>query len=362
MGTTNHGSDRRPGIEPPVSLGAERVRHPGGIQDHLARKVAECGGRTGAALELAVELGNALPRPMEGRTLELWDCLATIGAGNLTVARVVEPHLDAVAILAQSPATGTAHSGAVPDGSTWGVFAAEAREHNLVARRGGNAWTLHGRKPWCSLAGRLSHAVVTAHTDSGRRAFLVELGSPGVVVSAGQWGALGLADVDSSPVQFDSVPAVPLGPAGWYFSRPGFAWGGVGVAAIWFGAATAIARRIYAHSLSRDPDQIALMHLGQTDVALASARNALVLAADIADGAGGGSGQVLAAARARAAVVRAAEEIQTIAAHAMGPAPLAFDKEYATRTADLQLYLRQDHAERSLADIGRRLIQDGARW
>jgi hypothetical protein len=38
--------------------------------------------------------------------------------------------------------------------------------------------------------------------------------------------------------------------------------------------------------------------------------------------------------------------------HALGPAPLAFDEDHARRVADLELYLRQHHAERDLARLG----------
>ena len=39
--------------------------------------------------------------------------------------------------------------------------------------------------------------------------------------------------------------------------------------------------------------------------------------------------------------------------HALGPAPLAFDADHAARVADLEIYLRQHHAERDVAALGR---------
>ena len=39
--------------------------------------------------------------------------------------------------------------------------------------------------------------------------------------------------------------------------------------------------------------------------------------------------------------------------YALGPAPLALDPVHAARVADLTLYLRQHHAERDLAALGR---------
>ena len=59
------------------------------------------------------------------------------------------------------------------------------------------------------------------------------------------------------------------------------------------------------------------------------------------------------AARVRAVVAGAAQEVLTRVGHALGPGPLAYDAEHAARVADLTLYLRQHHAERDLALLGR---------
>ncbi len=50
-------------------------------------------------------------------------------------------------------------------------------------------------------------------------------------------------------------------------------------------------------------------------------------------------------------VADAAETVLREVGHALGPAPLAFDEEYARRVADLTLYVRQHHAERDLAAL-----------
>lgn len=328
----------------------------------IAARALECAGGIEPALALAISLGQELPYPMEGRTLQLWESLATLGACSLSVGRSIEPHLDAVSILHQ------ARQQSQPEeleqltaagNSCWGVFAAEGKDHHLRAHRQGSGWILTGTKPWCSLAGRLSHAIVTARTDNGRRAFAVNLKDPGVSAVAAGWVALGLPEVTSGPVSFEHVPAVPVGAPGWYFARPGFAWGGAGVAALWFGAATAVARRVYAHCAGREPDQIALLQLGLVDGHLTAARNALAMAARQADSDAHTAGASLSAARARAAVVHASEAILELASHAMGPEPLAFDADHAARVADLTVYLRQDHAERSIAAIGQQLLAPG---
>ncbi len=70
----------------------------------------------------------------------------------------------------------------------------------------------------------------------------------------------------------------------------------------------------------------------------------------------------LLAKRVRATVARAVDEVLARAGRALGPAPLALDAAHAKRVADLQLYVRQHHAERDLASLGRALADGGESW
>jgi alkylation response protein AidB-like acyl-CoA dehydrogenase len=323
--------------------------------DTLHNTALDCHGDVASILDLARSLGRTAPQPQNGHTLDLWQSLATLGAADLMVARIIEPHLDALAILDQAGLSSLA-----PVGSTWGVFAAQRPGEILLATPVGGEWRLNGSKPWCSMAGALSHALLTARTDQGMQLFAIELQSPGVSPEGRPWRAVGLPKVPSEGLALVDVPAVPVGEPGWYVQRPGFSWGGIGVAAIWHGAATALARRLLQHCLSRKPDQIALWHLGSVDQALWSGQRALQAAAEIADADAVNVTHhaPFIAARVRASIVRTAETVLSAAAHGMGPEPLAFEPDHAHRVADLELYLRQDHAERSIAAHGQALFDD----
>lgn len=312
------------------------------------------------ALALARELGRELPTPGGGETLRLWESLATLGAVDLTVARVVEPHLDALAIIAEASRDGVSAVAELGATSVWGVFAAEGGPR-LKASLSGAAWTLSGSKPWCSLSDQVSHALITAWVDEHRRClFAVDMSHLGVrQVDDTPWVARGLARVRSAGLQLTEVPAVPVGEPGWYLQRPGFAWGGAGVAAIWYGAAVQVARRVRTSSLQREPDQIALTHLGAIDVALTRARAVLLAAARVVDGPlSAPQDAARLALRVRQVVVDSAEEILGRAAHTLGPGPLALEEDHARRTADLELYVRQHHAERDTAALGRTTLTD----
>jgi hypothetical protein len=301
-----------------------------------------------AALALAGEYGRRLPAPGGGQTAQRWAVLAAVAEQNLTAARVLEAHSDALAILAEA--------GEPAPGGTWGVFAAEAAGHRLDARGG----ALTGVKPWCSLGGRLDHALVTAHAGDRRQLFAVSLRQPAVTADPpGAWVARGLRTVTSQALRFDGAPARPVGAPGWYLERAGFAWGAIGVAACWHGGARGLRETLLRASAGRDGDLPAL-HAGIVDAALHGSAAVLAAAARDLDAgrARGAAGDVL-ALRVRAVVADAAERVSTQVGHALGPAPLAFDEEHARRVADLQLYVRQHHAERDLARLGAALLPPG---
>lgn len=332
-----------------------------------------------ATIDAVVAIGARRPRT----TLAGWELLAAVAARDVATARMLEPHLDALGILDEARHAGIDVDldaiGAGPS-SSWGVFAAEGADVRLDAAEGPDGWTLTGTKPWCSLAARVSHALVTAWVGPReRRLFAVSLRAPGVSARPGPWHSRGLSDIVSAPVDFDGVPAVPVGAAGWYLRRPGFARGGVGVAACWWGGAFPLREALRAAAAGEEADQLAAVHVGRVDVALWSARAALREAAAGFDAGDAGSENTggetvqagersaasppkLLAARTRAVVADAVETVLTTAAHALGPLPLVADEEYARRVADLQIYVRQHHAERDLARIGAGVGKAGAAW
>ncbi|ROS30792.1 acyl-CoA dehydrogenase [Cellulomonas sp. PhB150] len=308
-------------------------------------------------------------RPGRGQTARLWELLASLAVRDLAVARAVEPHLDALAVLDQARAT-------VPRTGMWGVYAAEGPGAPLAAHETEAGWTLDGIKPWCSLAGVLDSALVTALADDGRRVLLaVDLHAPEVSPVDQPWAARGLVEIPSTPVRFDEARATFVAGADWYLERPGFWWGAIGVAACWFGGAVGVARRVHAEAARRPDDRLLTMHLGAVDERLAAARVCLVDAAARVDASGAvtrngtepedgdarAAGRVL-AKRVRATVARTCEDTLRIAGHALGPGPLTQEPAHAKRVADLEVYVRQQHAERDDASLGAVLARGAAPW
>ncbi|NEN05437.1 acyl-CoA/acyl-ACP dehydrogenase [Diaminobutyricibacter tongyongensis] len=282
-----------------------------------------------------------------GATAERHRFLARTAAADVTAARVLEPHLDALAILAEA---------GLPQnepGHTWGVFAAEARDAVLVATQHDSSWVLDGVKPWCSLGGRLTDALVTARTASGqRRMFHVELTSVTVIAEPATWVSRGLADVESGPLRFERAAAEPIGDSGWYLSRPGFRWGSIDVAAAWWGGCLPLFSALLTRAQPESASPLLCARVGRLFRMLDSTRLALERAAQVVDAKsvesveGGPVGEDAAAVLAHSVRGTAADAVaETIsAAHdLLGPAVFGFDESLARRAADLEMYVSQYH-------------------
>jgi alkylation response protein AidB-like acyl-CoA dehydrogenase len=242
------------------------------------------------------------------------------------------------------------------------VWAAQPPGSGLTTTRAARGWRLTGLKQYCSGARVCTGALVTAAAPDGMRLFAVATG--GLTPVPGSWPATGMAGSDTLNVDFDDVPAEPVGPPGGYTGRPGFTHGGVGVAACWYGGARAIADALLGAARRRDVGPHALAHLGAADIALTSARAALDRAADEIDADPSDLDRAgpVRALRVRAQVEAAAAEVMTRVGRALGAGPLGHDEAHARRVADLTVYLRQHHAERDLAQLGTLVAEQGATW
>lgn len=327
----------------------------------------------------------ALPLPAAGDTHARWSELTAMCARDVSAGRLVEAHADADAILAEIEGT------RVGPGEFWGVWAAEPPRPVLTARQvGGGAdgdRVLDGVKAWCSGATVCTHALVTALDDDEPRLFAVDLRQPGVSARADGWANPGMAETGTTAVEFRGVRARTVGGRRSYLDRPGFWHGGIGVAACWLGAGVAVARPLVARSSRPDVDEHALAHLGAVDAALGGAVWALDAAAREIDSAPvraavhpstavpatavpstavpatavpstAADDAALARARHRAVRVRAIVEAavdDTVrrVGRALGAGPLAMDPRHAQAVLDASVYLRQFHAERDLAGLGR---------
>lgn len=315
------------------------------ISDHAAPTLE-------AAAREVLARQPSLPLPGRGHTLERWRALAALAGRDLCVAKVMEAHYDAQAILADLHAT------LLSTGTLAAVWAAEGPQATL--RYDEASGTVSGAKPWCSGAGLVDVALVTAHCGDASRLVCVRTDAPGVMLQPQSWHATGMGGIPSGTVQFDRVAAEPLGAPGAYLARPGFWHGGAGIAACWYGAAVALAQPLQrSPRVEGDPQAAAL--LGQVDMALQSSAALLRELAAWVDAMPAQPHQAD-VIRVRSVVERSCMQVLDAVGRALGPGPMCLDPAHAQRWADLTVFIRQSHADRDWAELGRAVQRQEAPW
>ncbi len=305
-----------------------------------------------------------VPLPGRGRTAQRWAELTEIGRADLALAKLVEPHHDAAAILADlggPPPAG---------GEVWAVWAAEPPGAGLRAEAVADGWQLTGRKPFCSGAALVTHALVTAHDvrSDASRLFAVDLRverdrGGRAVLEAPTWVGAGMAAADTRTLACSAVRATPVGEPGAYTDRVGFWHGAIGVAACWLGGLRGVAARLLDRAGRSGPSELIAMHLGAVAAAVHRCDAVLAVAAARADAGEHTSSEIARceAEAVRATVAAAVEEVLSRVGRALGPGPLVADAAHAQRVADLQVFVRQHHAEADLAALGTLLAERAAR-
>lgn len=303
---------------------------------------------TAAVRRLAEGDAADLPVPGRGRTAERHRRLAEIArAEDVSVARLVEAHVDAHAILDEA--------GRAPVGDAlYGVWASDAGGHGLRMDR--RAGTVSGTKRFCSGLGVVDRALVTVVDDEGHE-LLVDVGvgtQDAVSFDLAGWRTEALRRTCTGDVAFD---AASLGDGGvvhedhrWYLDRPGFWHGACGPASCWAGAALGLVDA--AERLTADDPHVrahlGALRAGAFGMGAVLAEAGRAIDADPAD---------VEAARRRALSVRhlveqACREVVDRFGRAFGPRPLVGDAAVVQRIADVSLYIRQHHAERDLDALG----------
>ena len=306
--------------------------------------------------------------PGDGKTAERHVTLFDIARHHLvSVARIVEAHIDAVSILRAA--------GRVPrDGVVYGVWASTGPsettrlEHRCDPETdcATSTTVLNGTKPFASGLGLVTRALVTAHPMRHEEAtntaepMLVDIDvdidvsmQSSIVTDLTNWSTPALADSCTGSVRFVDHPVgadAVVGVPGWYLDRVGFWHGACGPAACWAGAAAGLVDAA-EHLVDNDPHRRA--HLGAMRSDVWALRAMLSAAGREIDADPDDHWRARTRALAlRHQVERTASDILDRFGRAFGPRPFAHDADINQRWLDVHLYLRQDHGERDLAVLG----------
>ncbi len=164
----------------------------------------------------------------------LFDALVLLGRGNLSVGRLFEAHVNAVQLIHEFAApdqVGIAME-AVAAGALFGLWVTDGTEP--VRWSDGQ---LSGIKSPCSGAGHVTHAVITALTESGVRLAMVTLGR-GERVQALRGLLPGMRAAVNGTVSFKATAlpdAALFGPPGAYLREPSLSTGAWRTSAVTLG-------------------------------------------------------------------------------------------------------------------------------
>ncbi|MDY7106691.1 MAG: hypothetical protein S0880_36405 [Actinomycetota bacterium] len=295
-----------------------------------------------------------LPPLGGGHTPARLRALAAVARADTALGRLAEAHADAVQILAEAgrPAR---------PGARYGVWAAEDPSAVLTVGGRDGRMVLDGTKVFCTGAGIVDRALVTVPgSGAGPRLVDVDLRAhpDRVTIDGSAWITPAFADTSTATIHLDQLPLdddAVVGPPGWYLDRPGFWHGACGPAACWAGGATGLVDDAIARAAERGPQP-------HRDAAVGALSALATLMEATLDHAGAGidrdPSDVDGAARVRALetrhlIERACTEVIDRHGRAFGPRPLAFDADTHRRVLEVQLYIRQSHAERDLEALGR---------
>ncbi len=301
---------------------------------------------------LRATIGERLPLPGRGNTALRHRRLMEVGFEDLSLARLAEAHWDAVSILAEA--------GREPEpNAVYGVWASEKPGEELKLESASGQLTISGAKMFCSGTDLIDRALVTVRIPE-ERLIDVDLRPHRAAVrfDTSGWKSEAFAETRTGTAVFSQVPvsaADLIGEPEWYLSRPGFWHGACGPACCWAGGAAGLVD--YARQQTRS-DPHTLAHLGAMEASIWALQSYLEIAGREIDQ----SPEDALQARIRALTVRhlveqACSDVLRRLPRAYGPSPLAFNGYIARGYQELDLYLRQSHAERDLEALGSAIRQ-----
>lgn len=332
-------------LGPPLRPRLDRAAAPEAVRIEVAHVVRELADALGAGWQ-------------HESLLRRWRALAGLGRTDLVVARLVEGHLDAMAILAEA--------GREPSsGAVYGVWASASGGTGLQLAAGADERTLEGTMRFCSGADTVDRALVTAKDAEGVLRLLdVAVDGAHTRPDRTSWPALGMDRSDSFDVEVSGLPVrgVDLvGPPGFYVERPGLPLGGIGVAAVWLGGAQGLLDATLTALERFGADHHQLAHVGAVSAAIEAAAATLVTTADLlgAHRDGASPADVVDTRRLSRTALTCRSVVESAVGEALqrlprvaGPVAMTRDADFAHRLADLEVYVRQHHAERDLARLG----------
>jgi hypothetical protein len=294
------------------------------------------------------------------------EIVRAVAGASAATARILDGHFNGVerlALWAQEPLRARELERVASGSLLLGVWGADPLpgegEPARVVSAADGTMTLEGVKTFCSGAGGVGRALVSARDGSGARRLAYVDVSEHVVVDRSWYRASGLRASESHRVEFHATTVLALlGEADELTREPWLARDGVRTAATWAGIADEIAAAAAAALADRIPDDARRLALGEMAVARASIDRWLDhAAATLSDAerfrsdAERQAAHTL-AAQCRIAIARAAAQVSAEAARACGSRALVGGGTLDRARRDLDLFVLQHRLDPALTELG----------
>jgi hypothetical protein len=290
--------------------------------------------------------------PLDG----LLSALAEVGTVDLCLARLVEGHADALRIFDQA--------GARPGAGSYGVWASRSAGTGLRATPTASGWTLEGELRFASGIGLIDRCLVSAVVGDHHLLFDVDLDAHAddLDVDESSWNTVVMDATRSFTVRvcLQVAGRCQVGGTDFYLSRPGFAIGGLGVAAVWAGGAMQVVDAVVEGLRAFTPTVHQQRRLGLMAQAVWTAETAVSSTAAALDAFP--PDRIGAEIdRARTAVVLGCDTVLQHAAVVVGAGGLSTHPRLVRACGDLAIYIRQHHVDAVTSRLGADILTSSER-
>ncbi len=301
--------------------------------------------------------------PLIGRERESL-ALREMGYRDLALGRLYEGHVNALQLIALlgTPAQRAAYDRDVAAGKLFGVWNTQAADGVVVETRGERS-VLSGRKTFCSGAGRVARAMITARTASDRlQLYVIDMEREATTIDTSFWKPSGMVASESYAVDFTGIALGPddrLGAEGAYERPPWFIGGAHRFLAVQTGGVERLAAEFarFVAKQNRADDPFTLARVGASAVAAGTAVAWTRTCAEAwaeHDAGKRSSVELLASVdAARIAIERAALDAAETIERGVSARGLLEPWPFGRLLADLRMYLRQPSPDQALMRVAR---------
>jgi alkylation response protein AidB-like acyl-CoA dehydrogenase len=288
-----------------------------------------------------------------GGASELFALLRLIGQGNLAVGRIFEGHANAIKLIHTfgSEAQIERASADLRAGHLFAIWNAETQAGIRILDEN----KLSGSKAFCSGAGHVTRALLTAKDRCGTRMLLIPL-EPGERVGSTAVALHGMRATQTASVQFDGLVVSThdfIGTTDDYTREPTFSAGAWRTSAVTLGGLDSLVaemqQQLRARNRHEDPHQLARM--GNALIARETARLWIERAARMEESIGSSPATITGYVNlARVAVESAALEIIRLVQRSLGLSAFLQTNPVERLMRDLAIYLRQPATDEALTE------------